>query len=315
MANERKSKFDVLREQVWRKVEEWSKSVANGPLPAPIHELAKAWNIRRVRFEPLLSTAGLGQDEDGYVLFVNTEAPGATQSAGTVLEVDGNWRNFGSPLRFTLAHEISHVIFFDTAEGAVKHDLFRRHAEALENACSQAARVLLMPGQRLVREIGDQLFDVDHLRTLLRVFRVSAEVFVRRLQLPDMRGVFGNVDGLVTFAREEQGVIKTVASQIWGPQAHARFRLAQKPSDGNPDGRLLRLEDLQNPQGHALEDLHLGFDIEACLRGDERISRQFSVPGAHNMTLPCELTACRIHSQPLGFLIGIRVIDPSERES
>lgn len=179
----RKSKFDDFVQKAYLVAQEWAMSVADR-VPVPLHELAKQRNIHRIRFEPLISISGIVKTKDGFDIVVNTEdAPEAIQKGSTVQEVNNSdWSNFKLPLLFSMAHEIAHVIFFDVVGGITKKRFLRDHEDELETACSKMARMLLIPKQRLIREIGDRLFDVNHIKGLTELFKVSPEVFIWRFQ-------------------------------------------------------------------------------------------------------------------------------------
>lgn len=314
MAQARRTKFTDLKEQAWRTAHEWSKKVARKPLPTPLHDLATLHKIQYIRFEPLLSTAGIREDENGHVIMVNTEAPGVTQAGGTVLKIDSSWNDLEPALRFTLAHEISHLFFLADVEE--KDDLkelvlfLGRHNAQLEKTCNEMARVLLIPKQRLISEIrnADQLFDSSHLKRVTTMFRVSPEVFVRRLHVTDMRDAFGNVHGFVAFVRVEDKAFRVVASHVWGPQAQARFRPAARLSRQNHHPVSKRAD---NPEGCVLRELNLGFDVETPLAGSDYYEKELRVPCAKNLVLPCQFNACLTSSRPRAFLISIRVSGPA----
>ena len=244
---------------------------------------------------------------------MNTEAPGATEPPGTILEVEsGKWSQLAAALRFTIAHEIAHAVFLE-AGWDWNRDLFLRHDLALESTCSQMARALLLPPSRLVREWGGRLFDVRHIQTLLKRFRVSIHVFILRLQLPDLRGVFDGTDGMLAFAREVENRLRIVAYRVWGPLATGRVS-AIAGSDSTQNEQAVRAKrkargSLQNPglEGRPLHDLASDFDFETWLRMGESDPKPIRVDWRPGMTLPGEINACQIHSKPGGFLISIRI--------
>jgi len=266
-------------------------------LPVPLHEFAKSRNIQRLRFEPLLSTAGLAKSQDGFEIYLNTEGPGVDQKAGTVLDAgDDNWSGLATPSRFSVAHEIAHLIFKETAEEGSQSDFFRENADKLEVACNEIARMLLIPKQLLIREVGDRLFDASHLGRLLTTFRVSAEVIVRRFRLADLKSVFGNVSGLIALAREDEKAIRIVDSHSFGHLALERFGSAL----GRSGGRL---------EGCAIQDLRLHSDVDRWLRQEEKGSQEIRVPWRTDAPerLPCELSFHRICRVPLVLLIGVKI--------
>lgn len=308
MYKKRKSKFDDIVQQAYLVAQEWAMSVADR-VPVPLHKLANEKRILRIRFEPLISTSGLVKTKDGFDIVVNTEAPGATQKAGTVQEINNaDWSKFAPSLLFGIAHEIAHVIFFDVVGGITKKRFLRDHEDELETACSKMARMLLIPKQRLIREIEGRLFDVNHIKELIKLFKVSPKVFIWRLQLDDMKDVFKDADGLLVYAEVEQGHIVIKACQIWGPQAKSRFAIGSLNKQKNlPEERVLR-------ELHLVDDINNKFDeINARLLENENGQIKLQVPCASDTLLPCELNFCRIQGHSDRLLIGIKVAGNIEK--
>ena len=308
----RKTKFDDFVQKAYLVAQEWADSVVD-QVPVPLHKLAKEKNIHRIRFEPLLSTSGLVKEKEGFDIFINTEAPGATQKAGTVQQINNtDWNNFAPPLLFGIAHEIAHLIFLDVVGGIQKKRFLRDHEDELETACSKMARMLLIPKQRLIREIEGRLFDVNHIEGLIKLFKVSRKVFIWRLQLDDMKDVFKDADGLLVYAEVEQGHIVIKAYQIWGPQSKSRFATlftisALNKQKNLPEERVLR-------ELHLVDDINTKFDeINAQLLENEKGQIKLQVPCASDTLLPCELNFCRIQDRSDGLLIGIKVAGNIEK--
>lgn len=312
MTNRREAKFDQLTKKTWRLVEILADSTLEKPLPVPLHELARELNIRFIQFEPLLGTAGLVKIKDGFAIMVNTEAPGATQKKSTILNTNSDdWDELKPPLRFTFAHEIAHVLYFNAAEGKWRNDIFNRHAKKLESECSKMARVILMPKQRLHNEIKNHIFDVEHIRKLLHKFCVSAEVFVRRLQLLDIESLYKNTSGLLAFAQEQEGSIRFKACRLWGIRARSRFgtppRSAQKSLPLSTEYSENHDNDSNYPEGHSLEEVISIPEIEALLRQEGRIHKKIEVPCAHDKSMNCIINCYQINKSPRSFLVAIEI--------
>lgn len=310
----RKSNFDDFVKKAYLVAQEWTMSMVDR-VPVPLHELAIVKNIQRIRYEPLLSTSGLVKAKDGFDIFINTEAPGLThnQKAGTVQEINStDWSNFDPSLLFGIAHEIAHVIFLDVAESIQKTELLRRrrHETKLESACSNIARMLLIPKQRLIREIEGKLFDTNHIKGLTELFNVSPEVFIWRLPLNDMKDVFKATDGFLIYAHiENKERIRIKACHIWGPLASSVFKIV----DTNKQAVL--------PQGYVLGELPIfkigtEFDeVNAWLLKSENGKRPLQVTWKieENSFLPCELNFCRTQNRSDRLLIGIKVAGNIEK--
>ena len=324
MSNDGKTKIARVSEEAWQRVQEVATSVGDASPPVPLEKLATAQRIRRIRFEPLLSDAGLAKSGDDFEIVINTESPGVTPDMGDVVELGaGKLSDWGTGLRFTVAHEIAHAIFLQAAGGDSNSDLFQKNAQAVENACSILARVLLLPKQILVRQIGDRLFDINHVRNLLSIFQISPEVFIRRMHLSDMRREFGNVDGLLAFGQETDGAIGVRACHVVGYHALGRFnRALEGDKKRKTESRYRSLsrsyrQDEWVAEGQPLAKLRLGVDIESLLRNGETGQKQLQIlwhPDEKDV-IPCDLVFRRIHKQPLGFLVGIKVTGPKEKRT
>lgn len=313
MTNRRKTKFDQLTEKAWRLVEKLSYSTLEKPFPVPLHKLAREISINYIQFEPLLSTAGLVKIKNGFAIIINTEAPGAIQNKSTILNANSaDWEELKPPLRFTIAHEIAHVLYFNAAEGKWRNDIFDRHVRKLESECSKMARVILIPKQWLCKEIENRIFDVEHIRELLYKFLVSAEVFVRRLQLLDMESLYENTSGLLAFAQEQEGSIRFKACRLWGIRARSRFGT---PPRSTKDSSPLLTEDSNShdndskyPEGYSLEEVISVPEIDGWLRQDSRIQKEIEVPCAHDKSMTCILNCYQINKSPRSFLLGIEIV-------
>src|SRR5262249_8994529 len=112
------SEFSKLRDAAWKAVVSWSHSVAGRSPPVPLHQLAAQRRIRRIQVLTLLSTAGLAPVENGYAIYLNEAAPGASTLAQAKLDVhEADFMRLTAPLRFNVAHEIAHVFFLDLVGG------------------------------------------------------------------------------------------------------------------------------------------------------------------------------------------------------
>src|SRR5260370_745713 len=114
---ERRSAFDDVKARAWLMVEKEMTLVAAKPVPVRLDELAIAYGIQYARFEPLWSTVKLVKTEGGFYILVNTDGPEVVEPAGSILKHDdGKWQKFSRPLRFSIAHEIAHLIFLEVAD-------------------------------------------------------------------------------------------------------------------------------------------------------------------------------------------------------
>lgn len=305
---ERKSKFGPLRAKATFEAERWAESVANLPLPVPIHELAKSRKIQRIEFEPILSTAGIVKRGDGYVIVVNTDARGISKTAGDFMDINaGTIRELPPPIRFTIAHEIAHAILFDVA-GSFKSRTLRA-ARGLESTCSIIASKLLMPASRVKREIGDALFDPNHIKKVVDAFGVSSQAFILRLQLDDLRSHFERFEGLLGLACSTEGGTKVVACEIFGVESWKVLGIgpAQQGSDGSEEEPSLfgasQSRSDARPIGRSISELLTSPDIEQWLKEKDQINESITVT-RYSPPFKCKVTACRVHRLPPGFLFA-----------
>jgi hypothetical protein len=297
MRRAQESPFDRLRQRAWPVVNQWAQSVADDPLPVALQALAVAYKVRAVVFERLLSDTALEREGDGFLICVNTEARGANDKAGTELELArSDLSTLTPPLRFSIAHELAHLIILELSGGRSKSDLFRRHSEALERTCNEMAGAILLPKSRLKREIEGLLFNAPHLKNLCTKFGVSPDVFLLRLRLADMLEELKAFDGLLAVAREDTGAIEITSSMVLEPLARQRWRRVADTRD--------KLQ---------LEALGLPSDVLRSVCDEEGgVAMKVLLEWRPGMVLPCELTTCRRYSQSLAIMIAIRILGPPE---
>lgn len=299
------SPFDRLRQQARSVVDQWAQSVADGPLPVSLQDLAAAYKVRAVVFEPLLSDTALEREGNGFLICVNTEGRGANHKAGTEIELSSSdVSTWSAPLRFSVAHELAHLIILELTGREEKRDFFRRHSEALERTCNEMAGAMLLPQLRLKREIGSRLFDAVHLRDLCGRFAVSPETFFLRFRSADVRTELKAFDGLVVLARENQESIEIALSIVLEPLARQKWRHIAEAR-----------ESLQ------IEAIGLPSEVLRSVCEEEALEKQVEIEWRHASTLeprtilPCELKTCRLYSKRRAIIIAIRVIAPPEPAS
>jgi Zn-dependent peptidase ImmA (M78 family) len=286
------SPFIDLRSRAWLEAGKFSNSLASGDPPVALHQLAKRLRIRRVEILPLMSTAGVVPIDDGYVIYLNEKAPGAEKVTKKCLEVNHEeFARLPPQLRFTIAHECAHVIYYNLVGGDYKNKLFRRHWQSLENSCNQIARLLLVPKKMLLAHLEGGLLDVERLNSVVKAFVVSPEVMMYRLNLHDVRDAFSREDGLVAYVRECNGTINVVGAFSVGSLSRIRWPLGMCAGTGI-----------------SLDRLYLGLNAWALLDGKKRVHSDARVFWRHQQVIPCELNLKRIRQIPPAALLSIRVV-------
>lgn len=312
MAKIEETALEILRERAWRKVETFGDLASKEALPVQLDQFARATNIQRIRFERLMSVAGLAKLHNGFEIVVNTEADGVNQAAGTLVDLD-RWAStvLDSSLRFTVAHEIAHAIVLAAHEGDWGSDVFRKNQRAIENTCNQMAAALLMPRRHLEREVGLQAFHASHLVAIAGKFGVSCEAFVRRLKQSDIQSAFVNLHGFLAFLSKESGGFGIVCSHVSGDFAHKRFDsfFDSDNSDKDEDGEssLPRADGLLKT--FRTDDLVSWFDSGDNGQREVRILYH----SGEGSTVPCDVSFCQVHGFGTRLLFCVQMTEPPQK--
>lgn len=266
--------FSVLRKHAWHAAAKLAAYAPQCQAPVALHEFAARLRIRRLEFRPMLSTAGIAVVPDGYVIFINTNAPGASLIEKKVLQIGAeDFDQLTTPLRFNVAHELAHVIFYDLLGGDWTHSVLKDHKDALENACNQIARALLLPKAAFERDLKSDLYSASRLFSLARRYRVSPRMAVFRLHLDDLQHYLSQSHcGLIALVERRSGEYYVTASHTIGTLARLRWRVEDWSKDGV-----------------CASDLHLGVDLNDWLnRGGDTIVDS-EVRWVNSGTVPCRV--------------------------
>lgn len=311
--------FDALRKRAWRAAEALSDELAKGPLPVALDDLANRLRIRRIEFVPLLSTAGLVPVENGYAVLINERAPGADIRDKSRLSIEELARaRLSAPLRFTIAHECAHIIFFNLMGGDCRNPIFRRHLKALESSCNRIARILLVPKARLAEFMTSSLAEPGKFGALARTFGVSQEVLVYRFRIDDLSDVPVAEDGMIAYLAQRGTEIKLLAGCSLGAMGRIRWkafipeRYPEMGSTGSNKRR--RKSSRQTDKGVAWQHLHLSSGLcEIIKRGNSVVTRANIPWDAADQFLPAEVKCRPIRQDPFSALLTIRVLGPLQR--
>lgn len=325
MSKRVKTQVESVSERAWQSAQKLIAAIETSAPPVQLSHYAKELSVRAVRFEPLLSDAGLYKAGEWWEVVINTEHTGRTTLALKALEIVdvGNWSKLTRALRFTVAHELSHLIFLKAAhKDQFTGDMFEKNEEAIENACNILARMLLLPRGMLMKEIGNRIFDVDHVCEILSSFAVSPQVFIRRLHLHDMNMESTESAGLLAFVEESQGHLQVNACHIVGTLARDRFQLALQRSKGSTEQRpeFMSLSEKYKQtrwelEAHLLRELKLSkeIDLEPIMRTKDRDEFKLDVDWGDNNVVPCSFAFRRIDHKHLSFLVRLQIVGPPRR--
>jgi IrrE N-terminal-like domain len=290
-------KLHKLKAQAWDVVNEWAKKWSSRPPPVALEELAISYNVVRVEIQALMGTAGIEREAEGFVICVNTEADGIAYKEGDMLDVSvETWSQLSKPLRFTLAHELSHLILLRIAEDDVA--AFKYCEPELETACNEMAGGLLIPKASLVSGLVGRAFDADHALELASSFRVSPRVFTLRLNARDLTFSSSEPGGLLALIRQRDGKFVFDAVHVHGSRG---------------DHRWGRFKVKTGRENAAVDHLFLQPGVFDNIANTEHMRRTEKLVwrlDTHEF-LRCELTSRRLSRNPLTVLIGIQITDDS----
>jgi IrrE N-terminal-like domain len=129
-------------------------TAASGAFPVLLRPLAERRRVTSVEFCPLLVDAMLTTHEGGFRIFFNSRGKTASDLKRRY-ENEGLEHPMSPRMRFSLAHEIAHTLFYDLSEAPPRlAKQFRAGGgrtalEALERNCNRIAGHLLIPSPML----------------------------------------------------------------------------------------------------------------------------------------------------------------------
>ncbi|MFO0968499.1 MAG: ImmA/IrrE family metallo-endopeptidase [Gemmataceae bacterium] len=299
-----------IRDKAWAEVEDWNKQLYARELPVSLEHLAKSYSVVRLMRAPLFSSAGLRQPnrrKSEFVIVINSDKfKDGNEEETEIPLTDGELRDLEPTIRFSIAHEIAHVVFLKASGKSARDAFFKseRTLDSLESECNRMARALLIPKATVIERLGDRVFDAPHVRSLIERFRVWPGMFVWRLQMHDLDTSFKNHEGLIAYAEEDREGIFIRGARVWGMKASARY--AQRPR-GSHDKPGDDMSPIVGPQGLHLKDIAINADIHEVLRQGQEVEVETSIPWHVNEKVPCVLSMAAIQQKPLKLLLAIKL--------
>jgi len=154
--------------------------------PMPLAEIAREQRVHRFVFCEMPVDGGLVVEQDGFTIYVACDDTVAANCRAKMENRGDAGRSLAPRMRFTIAHEVIHTLFYDLGRQkpvrliSAKH---RKELDSLERTCNQGAARLLIPDRFLEPALQDlKQCDADHLKGLCQEFRVSAEALVHRFE-------------------------------------------------------------------------------------------------------------------------------------
>lgn len=193
--------WDKLRLRAEQKAIELTKSIDQ--IPIPLQALAGHYDVKVLRFEKLISTGGIRYNDGKYEIVVGIRSAGVTDPHGTEIPLDSpRWDTFGPAVRFTIAHEIAHLIFYGLVPDRSDSEFLRANLDELEKACNHIAAHLLLPASKMPPSLGTHRFDVGFIAEMISRFKTSPETFIWRFKQEKTISVYKNSDGIIGLIRQ-----------------------------------------------------------------------------------------------------------------
>lgn len=185
-------------------------------LPIPLGQIAQQQKVKQISFRPLLVPGCLEVKDDGFNIYVNSDKEQSSVYSAWARDARQEIRLPGR-MRFTIAHEIAHTLFYDT-KSMPPRDLFEpedaEKAQALESLCNAAAAEFLLP-EKVMRHVAVAVdfMNPDSLRELARMASVSPETLVIKTQRKNEW--FHNIGGILCVERtDEEWQISAIALHV-----------------------------------------------------------------------------------------------------
>lgn len=196
----RKKKIDTIENEVINKVHKISHKFTFDNLNSQISELAETWEICALYALPLISSSKIEFFQEGYRIGINSDL---------IKESDKNninnnqiekekWDNLPSFIRFSILHEIAHIIVLN--ESGLKPDdkFFKDNFQRIENLCDKVAAALILPKHLLETAIKAHQFTIESINNILSKFNVSPSALINRLRnLEKISELFGTEERFI----------------------------------------------------------------------------------------------------------------------
>jgi len=189
------------RGHIFRQGENLATLYGSNSLPIPLKKIAEKRKVKNVIFRPLLVDGCLTVTDEGFNIYVCCKK-GESQDVTSKFEAENEVVGLPPRMRFTIAHEIAHTLFFDLTDGRPRNRLVGDHQNTirkLETVCSQAAARMLLPTDLVRGEIKKlNIYDPAALRQLANKAAVSPHMLVYRIG-----ELYGYLQGIGGFAYAE----------------------------------------------------------------------------------------------------------------
>jgi hypothetical protein len=185
------SKNSSLLRRLLFKAESLASRVSKNKFPILLRPLAERQKVTSVDFCPLLVDAMLITHPEGFKILLNSDG-GRTQKLRERYRNESKGTLLQSRLRFSIAHELAHTLFYDLTNGSPKLSKKfkagggRNELENLERHCNTIASHLLLPTQMLSTEfLRIKTITPESILELAQTTGVSLQALLLRLAKSD----------------------------------------------------------------------------------------------------------------------------------
>jgi hypothetical protein len=197
--------WDFWKGRVLSQGETLAKEYGGNVLPISLKRIANVRKVRAVVFRPLLVDGCLTIIDDGFKIYIRCKKHQADEVRAR-FESECEIGPLPQRMRFTVAHEIAHTLFYDLSHGRPKHRLNVEHQkrlETLERVCNKVAARILLPTDLLREELKkSDPFDPSTLRRIAEKAAVSGPMLVNRIK---EIGVLVKEAGIVAYVEPDVG--------------------------------------------------------------------------------------------------------------
>ena len=273
-------RWTQVRDDAWRQAARLTVPFGWEDLPIPVAALAAQVGVRKVFFRRFAADGQLEvRDDGGFDLRLHPLNGNARLLRQEYLQRGG--RGLHPRIRFTIAHEIAHALFFARDEDQAARELYeprnRRDEVRIERECNRIAAALLMPESLVCHArvaLGADSMNPREILALTRVFGVSLEALA--LRLGEVRWLAGLNGGVLLVSGKDPKVTSWMpgTERICGDLEkgmHVRSLFGDERLrlfGGDQDDALVRVavaSELAKLTGREVErTLH----VRTCLRGE-----------------------------------------------
>lgn len=197
-----------------------AESISSRPgvgFPVNLQLIASACHVHRISFRPLIVDGALAVTSAGFEVSIRCQSFEAEelnerfQSAPNGSQLPQSKIH---KLRFTIAHELAHTLFYDLKKQPPERKFpikTAKEAQALEHACQKAAAALLLPKSAIRKHFARADFrDPETLGTIAKRGLVAKSAAI--IRIPDMDSSLQPL-AILTTVRSNKG--KLEIENVW----------------------------------------------------------------------------------------------------